>query len=386
MSNGVFSQLANRGIQGLATYEPGLPIEEVARELGFGSVDEITKLASNENSLGPSPLALNVMRTYADQMHRYPDGSAFFLKRAIAAHLDVQPENVLPGNGSNELIEFLGHVFLRPGRNIVMADRAFAVYRLVAAMFGAEVRDVPMARYVHDLDAMHDAIGPETSIVFIANPNNPTGTAVQPDALVRFMDRLPDGVICCLDEAYVELLPEEDQMQSLAFVREGRPVVVLRTFSKVYGLAGLRVGYAIAPAECIQLLNPVRQPFNVNAMALKAAEAALGDVEHVQQTRDLVRNELGFFYGELDLLGIDYVPSSANFLLIRTGQGREVFDRLQREGVIVRPMDVYGLPDHIRITVGTREENQRCILALATVLQSVAQNAASGSGECYANS
>ncbi len=381
MSNGVFSQLANRGIQGLATYEPGLPIEEVARELGFGSVDEITKLASNENSLGPSPLALNVMRTYADQMHRYPDGSAFFLKRAIAAHLDVQPENVLPGNGSNELIEFLGHVFLRPGRNIVMADRAFAVYRLVAAMFGAEVRDVPMARYVHDLDAMHDAIGPETSIVFIANPNNPTGTAVQPDALVRFMDRLPDGVICCLDEAYVELLPEEDQMQSLAFVREGRPVVVLRTFSKVYGLAGLRVGYAIAPAECIQLLNPVRQPFNVNAMALKAAEAALGDVEHVQQTRDLVRNELGFFYGELDLLGIDYVPSSANFLLIRTGQGREVFDRLQREGVIVRPMDVYGLPDHIRITVGTREENQRCILALATVLQSVAQNAASGSGE-----
>ncbi len=381
MSNGVFSQLANRGIQGLATYEPGLPIEEVARELGFGSVDEITKLASNENSLGPSPLALNVMRTYADQMHRYPDGSAFFLKRAIAAHLDVQPENVLPGNGSNELIEFLGHVFLRPGRNIVMADRAFAVYRLVAAMFGAEVRDVPMARYVHDLDAMHDAIGPETSIVFIANPNNPTGTAVQPDALVRFMDRLPDGVICCLDEAYVELLPEEDQMQSLAFVREGRPVVVLRTFSKVYGLAGLRVGYAIAPAECIQLLNRVRQPFNVNAMALKAAEAALGDVEHVQQTRDLVRNELGFFYGELDLLGIDYVPSSANFLLIRTGQGREVFDRLQREGVIVRPMDVYGLPDHIRITVGTREENQRCILALATVLQSVAQNAASGSGE-----
>ena len=386
MSNGVFSQLANKGIQGLATYEPGLPIEEVARELGFGSVDEITKLASNENSLGPSPLALNVMRTNADQMHRYPDGSAFFLKRAIAAHLDVQPENVLPGNGSNELIEFLGHVFLRPGRNIVMADRAFAVYRLVAAMFGAEVRDVPMARYVHDLDAMHDAIGPETSIVFIANPNNPTGTAVQPDALVRFMDRLPDGVICCLDEAYVELLPEEDQMQSLAFVREGRPVVVLRTFSKVYGLAGLRVGYAIAPAECIQLLNPVRQPFNVNAMALKAAEAALGDVEHVQQTRDLVRDELGFFYGELDLLGIDYVPSSANFLLIRTGQGREVFDRLQREGVIVRPMDVYGLPDHIRITVGTREENQRCILALATVLQSVAQNAASGSGECYANS
>ena len=381
MSNGVFSQLANRGIQGLATYEPGLPIEEVARELGFGSVDEITKLASNENSLGPSPLALNVMRTYADQMHRYPDGSAFFLKRAIAAHLDVQPENVLPGNGSNELIEFLGHVFLRPGRNIVMADRAFAVYRLVAAMFGAEVRDVPMARYVHDLDAMHDAIGPETSMVFIANPNNPTGTAVQADALARFVDRLPDGVICCLDEAYVELLPEEDQMQSLAFVREGRPVVVLRTFSKVYGLAGLRVGYAIAPVECIQLLNRVRQPFNVNAMALKAAEAALGDVEHVQQTRDLVRNELGFFYGELDLLGIDYVPSSANFLLIRTGQGREVFDRLQREGVIVRPMDVYGLPDHIRITVGTREENQRCILALATVLQSVAQNAASGSGE-----
>lgn len=381
MSDGVFSRLANDGIQGLATYEPGLPIEEVARELGFASVDEIVKLASNENSLGPSPVAMDAMRTYAGQMHRYPDGSAFFLKRAIAAHLGVRPENVLPGNGSNELIEFLGHVFLRPGRNIVMADRAFAVYRLVAAMFGAEVRDVPMVRYVHDLDAMHDAIGPETSIVFIANPNNPTGTAVQPDALTRFMDRLPAGVICCLDEAYVELLPEDDQSHSLEFVREGRPVVVLRTFSKVYGLAGLRVGYAVAPEECVQLLNRVRQPFNVNAMALKAAEAALGDVAHVQRTRDLVRDELAFFYGELDLLGIDYVPSSANFLLVRTGQGRKVFEALQRGGVIARPMDVYGLPEHIRITVGTREENQRCILALATVVQSIEQHAADGAGE-----
>jgi len=363
-----FNDLANAWIEGLPTYEPGRPIEEVAREMGFETADEVSKLASNENAWGPSPLALEAMRSHAEKMHRYPDGGAFYLKRAVASVLGVAEDQVLPGTGSNELIELLAHVFLGPGTGIVMSEQAFVVYRLVAAAARASVTAVPMRDYTHDLEAMLAAIGKDTRIVFISNPNNPTGTMVDADAIDSFMASVPEHVIVCMDEAYIELLPEGMQPDTLRYVRDGRKIVVLRTFSKVYGLAGLRIGYAVAPEACIRLLNRVRQPFNVNAMALAAAEAALGDEEHVQRTRKMTRAERAFLEEELDRMGLAWVPSVTNFMLVEVGNGRKVFDDLRRCGVIVRPMDGYGLPRFVRVTMGTRDENRKFLSALEKVM------------------
>jgi len=367
MSVATFEELAKPGIEMLGIYEPGKPIEETARELGFSDVSEIIKLASNENALGPSPKAVKAMLECAPRMHLYPDGGAFYLKQALAAKLGLTPEQLIIGNGSNELLEFIGHVFLGPDAGIVMAEYAFVVYRLIAAMFDAPAEIVPMRAFTHDLEAMLKAITPQTGVVFIANPNNPTGTAVTNDALERFMERVPQDVIVCFDEAYVELLPPERQPPTLEYVRQGRNVIVLRTFSKTYGLAGLRVGYAAAAPECINLLNRVRQPFNVNAMALAAACAALDDDAHVAATRKTVEDGLQRFYTACDGMGLDFVPSSANFLLVKTGNSRETFEKLKKAGIIVRPMDGYGLEDYIRITVGTEAENRRCIEALAAL-------------------
>lgn len=361
---GRFSVLARDAVSALPVYEPGSPIEDVARDLGFQDASELDKLASNENALGPSPRAIDAMRGQAAGMHRYPDGGAFYLKAGIGRHLDVHPDHILPGNGSNELIELLGHTFLGPGQGIVMADGAFLVYKLVAALFGASVTAVPMTDYTHDLPRMLAAIGRDTRIVFISNPNNPTGTMVDQAAIDAFMADVPDHVVVCFDEAYIELVPDERRPDVLSYVREGRNVVVLRTFSKAYGLAGLRVGYAVAPAECIDLLNHVRQPFNVNAMAQAAALAALDDEEHVCRTRELLAAEFAYLYGEFDRLGLAYVPSEANFMLVRVGEGRAVQERLKRAGAIVRPVDAYGLPDFIRVTVGTHAENERFVRAL----------------------
>ncbi|MDP6490554.1 MAG: aminotransferase class I/II-fold pyridoxal phosphate-dependent enzyme, partial [Kiritimatiellia bacterium] len=245
-----FAELANPWVQDLVVYEPGRPIEEVARELGFTNPGDIIKLASNENALGPSPLAVQAMRGAAETMHLYPDGGTFTLRQALAAHLDVDPAQILPGTGSNELIELLGHAFLGEGTNIVMSRQAFVVYRLVANAARAATIAVPMTDFRHDLMAMLDAITPETKIVFIANPNNPTGTMVSQAEIDRFMDAVPNDVIVCFDEAYVELLDPGQQPDVLQYVRAGRNVVVLRTFSKAYGLAGLRMGYAVAPEPC----------------------------------------------------------------------------------------------------------------------------------------
>jgi len=360
--------LANPWVQNLPIYEPGKPIEEVARELGFENPDDIFKLASNENALGPSPKAMAAMREAAGQMHRYPDGDAFYLKRALAARLGVEPGQILPGNGSNEIIELLGHVFLSPDTGIVAGDRAFVVYRLVAAASRAEVVAVPMPNYTHDLDAMARAVKPSTRIVFIGNPNNPTGTLVGQEAVDRFMANVPDHAVVCFDEAYIDLLPPERRPDVLQYVRAGRNVVVLRTFSKLYGLAGLRIGYAVAPPEAVRLMNRVRQPFNVNAMAMAAALAAMEDHAFVERTRALVREGLETLEGGFARLGLPCVPSAANFVLVEVKRGREVFEALQRRGVVVRPMDGYGLPDHVRITVGTAKENARCLRALREVL------------------
>jgi histidinol-phosphate aminotransferase len=363
-----FAKIANPWVGQLGIYEPGRPIEEVARELGFKSADEIIKLASNENALGPSPLAVKAMKAAACDMHRYPDGSAFYLKQALAKKLGVSPKMILTVNGSNEAIELLGHTFLGPGKNIVMADRAFVVYALIAATFQARTIAVPMKDFTHDLDAMLKSITKDTRLVFVANPNNPTSTMVDGKQIDKFMKQVPDHVVVCFDEAYIELLPRSMQPDTLKHVKGGRKVAIMRTFSKTYGLAGLRIGYVLAPAACIELLERVRQPFNVNAMAMAAAIAALEDDAYVERTRKMIREGLAFFEEQLDHIGLPFVPAVANFMLVEVGNGRKVFEELMKEGIIARPMDCYGLPRHIRITVGTRKENEQCIKALATVL------------------
>lgn len=355
----------NEWIYSIPVYEPGKPIEETARELGFADISEIIKVASNENELGPSPRALKAMDAAASEMHRYPDGGCFYLKEKLAKKLGVQPGNLLFGNGSNELIEFLGHVYLRPGANLVMSECAFVVYRIVAALFHAQAVQVPMKNFTHDLDAMIAAITPETQLVIVCNPNNPTGTANTPGEIASFLDKLPGHVLAVFDEAYVELMPDENKPDLIKEIRQGRDnLIVLRTFSKAYGLAGLRIGYAVAHENLTGLLNHVRQPFNVSAMAQAAALAALDDEEHIARTRGTVREGLGLFYDGFRELGIEYVPSFANFILVKTGRGREVFEELQRRKIIVRPMNGYGLPEWIRITVGTPDQNRAVLNAV----------------------
>lgn len=358
----------NPWIARLPSYEPGRPLEEVARELGLDGIDDIIKLASNENALGPSPRAVEAMQTEAPRMHLYPDGGSFYLRQALSTAWDIPPACILPGNGSNELIELLGHVFLGPETSIVMSEQAFVIYRLVAMLFRARVDAVPMQDFTHDLRAMRKAIRPDTKLVFVANPNNPTGTRVDAAALDHFIRSMPDHVVTVLDEAYMELLPPDEQPDTLTYVREKLPVCILRTFSKGYGLAGLRLGYALAPEEVVQCLNRSRQPFNVNYMAQAAAVAALADHAHLEATRDMVRDGLRQITAGLDKAGIDYVPSCVNFLLVRVGDGRRVFEALQQAHVIVRPMDGYGLSEYVRVTVGTREENTRFLSALREVL------------------
>jgi len=359
----------NPWIENVPVYEPGRPIEEVARELGVEDIDDILKVASNENELGPSPNAVKAMQAAAAQMHRYPDGGCFYLKEKLAAKLGVRPANLIFGNGSNELIEFLGHVYLGPGRHLVMSEMAFVVYRLVGALFNAKATAVPMKDFTHDLDAMLDAITPETSLVAVCNPNNPTGTAVSPVQIERFLDRLPAHVLAVFDEAYIELMPEQEKPDLLRHIREGSAnLLVLRTFSKAYGLAGLRLGYAVGHPDRIAALEHVRQPFNANAMAQAAAMAALDDEGHLARSRRLVEEGLAFFARELDALDIPFVPSSANFILIKTGAGREMCAALQQRHIITRPMNGYGLPEWIRITIGTPSQNIRVIEALREVL------------------
>ncbi|MDO9543486.1 MAG: histidinol-phosphate transaminase [Kiritimatiellia bacterium] len=360
--------IAKQWVMNLGRYETGKPIEEVARELGFDSAENIIKLASNENALGPSPLAIRAMKKAASQMHRYPDSSAFYLRQTLAGKLKVAPDQIMIANGSNEIIEFIGHAFLDNKTEAVIADHAFAIFRLIAEMFAARPVSVPMRNFTHDLKAMLAAITPRTKVVFIANPNNPTGTMVKADELHAFMNRVPPHVLVALDEAYIELLPPEMQPDTLRYVREGRKIIILRTFSKTYGLAGLRIGYAVAPVEGVELMARFRQPFNVNVMALEAALAAIKDDAFVEKTRQMISEGLRYFEKHFSKIGVEFVPSVTNFMLVKVGNGRKVFQELQKEQVIVRPMDGYHLPEYIRVTVGKRSENARCLRALQRVL------------------
>ena len=352
---------ANPQLRNLQPYEPGKPVEDLARELGL-EPGKIIKLASNENPLGPSPAARRAMIETLERSHFYPDGGGYYLREAIAEELGLSMANVILGNGSNEIIEFLGHAYLQPGDEVVVAKHSFAVYRLMAQLFGAKVVDVPDPDFVADLDGMLAAITPRTKEVFIANPNNPTGTMVFQDAIDRFMSRVPEHVVVVFDEAYYEFLDEAPDV--LKYVRAGRNVVVLRTFSKIQGLANLRIGYGLAAPEIVEVLQRARQPFNANGIAQAGALAGMRDKAHMEATRRVTDEGRNFLQAEFLDMDLEFVPSHANFVLVRVGDGKNVFEALLRRGIIVRAMGSYGLPEWIRVSVGTMPQNKTFVAEL----------------------
>ncbi len=357
--------LAHPYLQDLEAYEPGKPIEDVARELNLDPAN-IIKLASNENPLGPSPLAVSAMKEAVERAHFYPDGGGYHLRNAIAERFGLSRENVILGNGSNEIIELVGHGFLNPGDEIVCADHAFVVYKLMATLFGATAIEVPDPGFVHDLDAMADAITPRTREIFVANPNNPTGTMVGEEEIERFMQRVPDHVIVVFDEAYHEFL--DNPPDCLRYIRQRPNVIVLRTFSKIQGLASLRIGYGLGSPELIEVLQKCRQPFNVNAIAQAGALAGLLDDNHQRKTKAMTDEGRAFLEKSFADRKLEYVPSKANFVLVRVGDGDAVFRALMSRGVIVRAMRGYKLPEWIRVSVGTMPQNERFVMELDRVL------------------
>jgi histidinol-phosphate aminotransferase len=360
----------NPFLKNLPTYQPGRPIEEVARELNLPAAS-IIKVASNENPFGPSPLALTAMQKAIAGVNLYPDGNAFYLKQKLAGKLGIEPGNLILGNGSNEIIEFVSHALLENSghdTNVVVSQFCFAIYPIVAKMAGANIITVPAKKYGHDLPAMLRAITSQTRIIFVANPNNPTGTLAPREEVIKFVNDVPDDVLLVMDEAYIEFLDDAVDLVPLVRLGTRKNLVLMRTFSKIYGLAGLRIGYGIGNPEFISALEKVRQPFNINSVAQAAALAALDDEEHVRKTRANNFAGLEFFERAIRELKLEFVPSRANFLLVRVGDGLKIFEAMQREGVIVRPMGGYQLPEWIRISIGTPAENDRCLRVLKQVL------------------
>ncbi len=352
-------------IRTLVPYAPGKPIEEVERE--FGIANSI-KLASNENPLGPSPRAIRAIQERLDQLHLYPDGDCYYLKRGLANKLGVIPEQLIFGNGSNELLELAVRTFMRPGDEAVMAQQAFVVYPLVVQAVGGGAKAVPLRNFTHDLEAIAQQIGARTRVVFLANPNNPTGTIFRRHEWERFLENLRPDVLVIVDEAYFEYVDDPDYPNSLSYQAGAKTLLTLRTFSKLYGLAGLRIGYGVGSPAIIDLMQRVRQPFNVNAAAQWGALAALDDHDHVRKSLELNRQGKDFLTREIIKLGLPYITSQANFILIHVGRGYELFQQLLRQGVIVRPMGVYDLPQYVRVTVGTMEENRQFIAALTKAM------------------
>ncbi|PYK40898.1 MAG: histidinol-phosphate transaminase [Verrucomicrobia bacterium] len=359
-------ELANPQLRNLAVYEPGKPIEETAREFGVDP-RTIVKLASNENPLGPAPKAIQAMRAAAEDAHLYPDGGGFYLCKAIAAKLGLALENVILGNGSNEVIEFLGHAFLDLDDDVVTSQYAFIVYKLIATSFGARTIETPSPDFQQDLEAMLDAITPKTRIVFIPNPNNPTGTLISQREIDRFMSRVSENIIVVFDEAYFEFL--DHPPNTLQFVRDDRNVVVLRTFSKIHGLAGLRVGYGVARPDLIEVLHKTRQPFNINSIAQAGALAALKDEAHQRETKRVIDEGFAYLQEQFTEMKVWFVPGVANFLMVNVGDGPAVFQKLLARKVIVRPLKGYNLSEWVRISVGTMEQNRKCIAALKQILR-----------------
>ena len=355
-------------IRAIAPYQPGKPISELAREMGLDE-REIIKLASNENPLGVSPRAKAAIERELAQLSRYPDGNAFDLRAALARRYGVREEQIVVGNGSNDLLELAAGTFLAPGTAAVYAQHTFAVYPLATQARGAKGIVVPAKNYGHDLPAMLAAITPQTRVVFIANPNNPTGTFVRGNGLEAFLDRAPKDVAVVLDEAYTEYLPPESRYDSVAWLKQYPNLIVTRTFSKVYGLAGLRVGFGLMQSPVADLLNRVRQPFNVNSLALAAAAAALEDREFVAKSYAMNRAGMARLEHGLKALELETIPSVANFVSFRVPDAAAVYQKLLRQGVIVRPLAGYGMPDHLRVTIGLPEENEKFLEALKTALR-----------------
>ena len=357
----------NPALSNLPVYQPGRPIEEVAREHHL-PVESVIKLASNENPLGPSPKAVAAMRKALDSLHLYPDGNAFYLKRKVADKLSVKPEQIVFGNGSNEIIEFVGHALMRSGTDIVVSEYCFAIYPIMARMFGANVVSVPARNLGHDIPAMLRAITPQTRVMFVANPNNPTGTLAPKTEIEQLVAQVPDSVLLVMDEAYIDFLDDRADLLPLVRSLKKPNLLLMRTFSKIYGLAGLRLGYGVGHPALISALEKVRQPFNINSLIQAGSIAALDDEEHLTRTKRNNQEGLDFFSKALRELNLECAPSAANFVLVRVGDGQNVFEAMQSTGVITRPMGGYKLPEWIRITIGTPPENERCLAALKSAL------------------
>ena len=357
------AQLAPPYVRAISPYQPGKPISELAREMGLAE-DSIIKLASNENPLGMSPKAREAVQAAVKDIARYPDGNGFALKQALVKRYGVGMENIVLGNGSNDVLELAARAFLAPGLAAIYARHAFAVYPLATQAIGAVGIEVPARDFGHDLYAMLAAITPETRMVFIANPNNPTGTLLPGEELEDFLAEVPQDVLVVLDEAYNEYLPHPVRYDSIPWLRSFPNLIVTRTFSKAYGLAGLRVGFALASAEVADLMNRVRQPFNVSSLALAAAAAALADDEFVARSFEINALEMKRITDGLLDLGLEYIPSFGNFVAFRAGDAAKVNRTLLEQGVIVRPIAGYGLPEHLRVSVGLESENARFLEAL----------------------
>ena len=354
-------------VRGIAPYQPGKPISELAREMGLYEAD-IVKLASNENPLGPSPRALAAAEAALHDIALYPDGAGFALKVALSSKLGVAPDQIVLGNGSNDVLDMVARAFLSPGTSAVYAQHAFAVYPIATQTVGATGIEVPAVNYGHDLTAMRQAIRDDTRVVWIANPNNPTGTFLPWAQIEAFLCEIPPHVLVVLDEAYGEYLPPEDRFDTVAWLARFPNLLITRTFSKAYGLAGLRVGYGLGNAPVIDLLNRVRHPFNVNLVALAAAEAALDDADFLARSYALNRVGMAQLVQGLTALGLTHVPSKGNFLLVKVGDAARVNTTLLHQGVIVRPVANYGLPEFLRVSVGLAVQNTRFLEALKAAL------------------
>ena len=359
-----FSLLAAGGIKDLQAYQPGKPIEELERELG---ISNIIKLGSNENPLGPSPKVLEAVRGGLKNITRYPDG--FDLTAKLAAQLKVNAKQITLGNGSNQVLNIIAQTFLTPEHNAVVSAHAFIVYPIAVKMLGAGLKTVPARKWGHDLDAMANAIDEKTRIVFIANPNNPTGTWNSGTEVRAFMKRVPANVIVVLDEAYTEYVTTSEYESGFALLNQYPNLIVTRTFSKAYGLAGLRVGYSVSSEQVANLLNRVREPFNVNSLALLAAQTALDDIEYLEKSKKLNTEGMRLLEDGFRCLGLQWIPSIGNFIAVEfQSEAMPLYNKLLHKGIITRPIAMYGMPNHLRISIGLPEENERCLKALQEIL------------------
>ncbi|MFQ5835206.1 MAG: histidinol-phosphate transaminase [bacterium] len=356
-------------ISKIKAYQPGKPLEEVKRELGLKNV---IKLASNENPLGPSPKAAEAIRGYASKINFYPDGGSYYLKKALGEKLGVKEENIILGNGSDEIVSLVTRIFLQKGDEAIMGDPSFLMYKIDAQLSRAKVASIPLKNFRLDLSEMSKAIGPKTKLIFISNPNNPTGTIITEDEAEHFLRDVPPRILTVFDEAYYEYVEDTNYPQSIDLLDKNSNIIILRTFSKIYGLAGLRVGYGVGSPEIIGLLNKARPPFNVNSLAQVAALASLEDEDQVNRSKSLVREGKEFLYSNLRKLKVFFIPTEANFILIKIGKkAKDVEAQLLKKGIIVRGMRAYNLPHYIRVTIGTKPQNEEFIKNLQTILCSL---------------